>query len=86
MGATITIRNLSDATQRTLKHQAVDNGRSFEAELRAILDAAARSSGPAATDDVDALLAAFAQFREAARDTGFIVPERMPERPREVFA
>jgi plasmid stability protein len=40
--AAITIRNLSDETHRALRHRAAANGRSTEAEVRAILDAAAR--------------------------------------------
>lgn len=36
----ITIRNLSEETHRALKARAVEHGRSAEAEVRAILDAA----------------------------------------------
>ncbi len=38
--AAITVRNLSDATHRALKSRARKHGRSTEAEVRAILDAA----------------------------------------------
>ena len=38
--AAVTIRNLSDATHRALKLRAVHHGRSTEAEMRAILEAA----------------------------------------------
>ncbi len=38
MGA-ITIRNLNDETQQALRELAAENGRSMEAEVRAILDA-----------------------------------------------
>jgi plasmid stability protein len=38
--AVVTVRNLSDATHRGLRLRAVQNGRSTEAEIRAILDAA----------------------------------------------
>lgn len=38
----ITIRNLSDETHRALRVRAAEHGRSTEAELRAILDAAVR--------------------------------------------
>ncbi len=41
----ITIRNLSDETHRALRLRAEQNGRSTEAEVRAILDAAARPAG-----------------------------------------
>ena len=38
----VTIRNLSEATHRALKMRAAQHGRSTEAEMREILDAAAR--------------------------------------------
>jgi len=38
----ITIRNLSEATHRALKVRAAQHGRSAEAEMREILDAAVR--------------------------------------------
>ena len=38
----VTIRNLSEATHRALKLRAAQHGRSTEAEMREILDAAAR--------------------------------------------
>jgi antitoxin FitA len=38
----VTIRNLSEATHRALKRRAADHGRSTEAEIRDILDAAVR--------------------------------------------
>jgi plasmid stability protein len=44
MGA-ITVRNLSDETHRALRVRAVQHGRSTEAEVRAILDAAVRPAG-----------------------------------------
>jgi len=40
--AAITIRNLSDETHRALRARAAEQGRSTEAEVRAILDAVAR--------------------------------------------
>lgn len=40
--AAITVRNLSDETHRALKARAARHGRSTEAEVRAILDAAVR--------------------------------------------
>ena len=43
--AAITVRNLSDETHRALKARAVAHGRSTEAEVRSILDAAV-SDGP----------------------------------------
>lgn len=38
----ITIRNLSEETHRALRQRAAAHGRSTEAEVRAILDAAVR--------------------------------------------
>jgi len=40
--AAVTIRNLSPETHRALKQRATRNGRSAEAEIRAILDEAVR--------------------------------------------
>ena len=41
----VTIRNLSDETHRALKVLAAQHNRSTEAEMRAILEAAARPEG-----------------------------------------
>jgi plasmid stability protein len=43
--AAVTIRNLSDAAHRALKVRAARHKRSTEAEMRAILEAAARPEG-----------------------------------------
>ncbi|HEX5969082.1 MAG TPA: Arc family DNA-binding protein [Intrasporangium sp.] len=43
MSAAITIRRLSDETKERLRLRAAANGRSMEAEARAILDEAVRS-------------------------------------------
>ncbi len=43
--AAVTIRNLPDEVHRTLKVRAARNNRSTEAEMRAILAAAARAEG-----------------------------------------
>lgn len=40
--AVVTVRNLPDETHRALKVRAAQHGRSTEAEIRAILDAAVR--------------------------------------------
>ena len=40
--AALTVRNLSDATHRALKLRAAQHGRSTEAEVREILEAAVR--------------------------------------------
>lgn len=41
--AAITVRGLSEETHRALKYRAGQHGRSTEAEVRAILDAAVRT-------------------------------------------
>ncbi len=38
----VTVRNLSDATHRALKLRAMQHGRSTEAEIRTILEAAVK--------------------------------------------
>jgi plasmid stability protein len=43
--AAVTIRNLSDEAHRALKARAAKNNRSTEAEMRAILESAARPEG-----------------------------------------
>ena len=43
--ATVTIRNLSKEAHRALKVRAAQHNRSAEAEMRAILEAAARPEG-----------------------------------------
>ena len=43
--AAVTIRNLSEEAHRALKVRAAEHNRSTEAEMRAILEAAARPEG-----------------------------------------
>lgn len=43
--ATVTIRNVGEATKQALQHRAVRHGVSMEQEIRTILDEAARSGG-----------------------------------------
>jgi plasmid stability protein len=43
--ASFTVRNLSDETHRALRVRAAMNGRSTEAEIRAILEGAVRPEG-----------------------------------------
>ncbi len=40
--SSVTVRNLPEATHRALKHRAAQHGRSTEAEIRLILEAAVR--------------------------------------------
>lgn len=42
--AAVTIRNLPEETHRALKQRAAEHGRSTEAEIRSILEAAVRPS------------------------------------------
>jgi len=71
--AAITIRNLNDETQQALRELAAENGRSMEAEVRAILDAeVARRKW--LTDEERAVLsptqqAALTRLRKAFRAT-----------------
>jgi len=81
MATTITLRNLAESTQRVLKHRAVDNGRSFEAEIRAILDRAATSPADDAAAVASPLFAAAAEFRASVADLDFALPERLDESP-----
>ena len=83
MASAIIVRNLDDLTKRRLQHRAVDNGRSLEAEVRAILTEAANTR---AAEPTSTLFAAAAQFRREVQDLGFTWAERVDEPPREVFA
>jgi plasmid stability protein len=56
--AVVTVRNLSDETHRALKVLAAEHGRSTEAEIREILDNAAR---PQSRLKIGSELAAFAR-------------------------
>ncbi len=57
----VTIRNLSEETHRALKVRAAHNGRSTEAEIRDILDAAVR---PAERVKLGSLLVAIGREAE----------------------
>jgi plasmid stability protein len=85
MASTITIRNLDEEAQRALKHRAVDHGVSFEAELRAILVAAAREPVVPRPTGAAVILAASRAFREATRELGDWELTRDQGVPREVF-
>ena len=90
MASTITVRNLDEETQRVLRHRAVNHDRSFEAEIRAILDEAAREKpdgkAPEGETPADILFEAARKFREAAAEVGgFTMPERIVEYQRDVI-
>ncbi|MDR1823903.1 MAG: hypothetical protein LBR27_00950 [Bifidobacteriaceae bacterium] len=86
MATAITIRNLDERVQRVLKHRAVDHGVSFEAELRAILEAAAQAPSPPAPTGADIIFAASQRFQVATMAAGNWDFERLAGLPREVFA
>ena len=87
MASTITVRNLDEETQRVLRHRAVDHDRSFEAEIRAILDDAAQEEKPVADTSTTIILEAARKFRKAAAEVGgFTMPERIVDYPRELFS
>ncbi len=69
--AAVTVRNLPDAVHRALKARAAAHGRSTEAEIRAILEAAVR---PDERLRVGSALAAFG----AALDGLDLEPQRDP--------
>ncbi len=73
---TLTIRQLNEQTHARLRGRAAKHGRSVEAEVRAILDAAVDRP------DENILLALHATFSEAG-GLDFEVPERVDE-PRPV--
>lgn len=80
--ATLTIRNLPDHVRDRLRIRAAENGRSMEAEARALLaEAAAASDTRAGRSSVEErvarLQAAFAPFRSP---TGSVVDELIAER------
>jgi antitoxin FitA len=60
--AVVTVRNLAAETHRALRLRAAQHGRSTEAEIRVILEAAVRPEGRV---KVGSALAAFAQRFDA---------------------
>ena len=65
--ASITVRNLDDEVQKRLKQQAVEHGRSMEAEARSILTAALTRGG---------LAQAWVEATEDLRGDEIPLPER----------
>jgi len=86
MVSTITVRNVDDATKRAIKHRAVNHGRSFEAEIRAILRTVASESGRNDLALPSTLVQAATAFRASVDDIDFTMPPRMDDQPREVFS
>jgi plasmid stability protein len=65
--ATLTIRNLPEATRRALKERAARHNHSMEAEVRAILDAAVGRDGDFVAAWLDAAEGLRGQFDPPAR-------------------
>jgi plasmid stability protein len=79
--ASITIRNLDDSTKKNLRRRAAENGRSLEAEARAILNHSARA-GP--SSPLKTGLDLFRGIREVVEKYGGVeleIPPRTPMRP-----
>ncbi len=72
--ASITVRNLPDETHRALRVRAAQNGRSTEAEIRAILEEAVR---PKERLRIGSELAAFGDKFDLSRE---IVRDKEPIR------
>lgn len=70
--ANITVRNLDDEVQRRLKRRAAEQGRSMEAEARAILTAAVTRGG---------LAAAWVEATADLRGDDVPIPPRSAPRP-----
>lgn len=73
--ASITIRNLDDSTKKNLRRRAAENGRSLEAEARAILSAEAKARP--AKEETGAHL--FRRIHERFKPFGGIELEPFPD-------
>lgn len=79
--AVMTIRNLDDEVRDKLRIRAAHNGRSMEAEVRAILEQAVES--PVERTFIECLK----ELRDAGADSGFEIPSWVrDEEPRDPFA
>lgn len=79
--AAVTIRNISDETHRALRARAVHHGRSTEAEIRHILEAAVR---PTERVKLGSLLAAIGRDAELSNSDVEVLqqqPETTPAEP-----
>ncbi len=77
--ATLTVRNLDDAVKARLRVRAAENGRSVEAEVRAILEAAARPNPP--ERGLGTRIHALFQGIGGVEPDELGIPERAPSRP-----
>ena len=78
--ASLTLRNLDEALQRRLRIRAAANGRSMEAEARAILSTALYRQSPAREDLAAAIRARFAPLGGVELETPPRSPMRRPPR------
>jgi plasmid stability protein len=78
--STLTIRQVDEDVKRRLQVRAARNGRSMEAEVRAIIDEAVSSDVPA---EDDSMLAALREFRRLTGGVELDLPSRADdiERP-----
>ena len=77
----VTIRNLSDATHRALKTRAAQHGRSIEAEMRAILEAAVYSPARIRLGTLLAIIGRDADLTEAEAERFARLRETTPVEP-----
>ena len=80
-GTSLTVRNLSPATKAKLATRARRKGRSLEAEVRAILDAAAQEKAPPKDNFPDWFMAMIEPGDDIA---DFLEARRKPHRPVEL--
>lgn len=76
--ASITIRNLEEATKRKLKVRAATNGRSMEEEVREILNSALRQKDPEKPRTGAELIK---RIREIFEPLGGVELEPLPREP-----
>ncbi len=77
-GTSLTVRNLSPATKAKLANRARRKGRSLEAEVRAILDAAAQERMPPKDNFPDWFVAMIKPGEDVA---DFLEARRRPHKP-----
>lgn len=80
-GTSLTVRNLSPSTKAKLAQRAKRKGRSLEAEVRDVLDDAARQKSAARDDFPDWFLAMIEPGEDVAE---FLEGRRQPHKPVEL--
>ncbi len=83
----VTIRNLDDAVKRNARLAAARNGRSLEAELRALLERAYAESADAHVTRIRAMSGAefVDHLFKTANGATLELPERVIDEDREIF-